>query len=569
MSFLQRRFIFNSAFKVFFPYIWRSSKTKRCFFLCIGLVLLHVGIGFGLPYMGKVLVDGLKRGQEWGALAGGVALLGILWWLDKAIHYVEDLVFFPIINAAVKDLTFRVLMHLHNVPWLDFQKLSTLKTVSSIKRISLSVRFFLRSIGVSLVPTLMRLLVALGVVFYFSTLMGFVMALGLILLMVGMYYGLQSYIQIRKKAWKATDRATLVYGDALMNPEWVRFHKDDETRQLQEVLDNEAQTWWAATQKINLLHVYMVSGMAFLFCGFMYWALIGVKQGRLSVGDLVWLKVQMAAALLPLKSLTLEIRHLLEASGDIEKGIDLLALPQEKRLSLPLKKQSPILLKIEQICFRYHPTGPWTLRNLSLEVHPGDRLLIMGPSGGGKSTLLQLMCGLMEPQQGSVYLYGDRLSGRDLSYLKAHVHYIPQNMHLFNQTLWYNLSYGLKALSHKEAWEALELVELSEKVASLDQQLLTLVGERGTYLSSGERQRLALARAYLAKPDLLLLDETSQALSVDQEKRILQRLQNHFKALVVVSHRPSLMDFGNKSYTLKNSQLEPSAQNTTEGKGFL
>jgi ATP-binding cassette, subfamily B, heavy metal transporter len=508
--------------------------------------------------MGKVLIDGLKKGQEWGALAGGVALLGLLWWLDKAIHYVEDLVFFPIINTAVKDLTFKVLMHLHKAPWLDFQRLSTLKTLSSIKRISLSVRFFLRSIGVSLVPTLMRVLVALGVVFHFSCLMGSVMALGLILLMLGMYYGLQSYIQIRKNAWKATDRSTLVYGDALMNPEWVRFHKDDETRQLQEVLDNEAQSWWAATQKINLLHVYMVSGMAFLFCGFMYWALMGVKQGRFSVGDLVWLKVQMAAALLPLKSLTLEIRHLLEASGDIEKVMDLLALPQEKRSSVPLKQISQTLLSIRHLSFRYHTIGSWVLKDLSLEIVAGDKVIIMGPSGEGKSTLLQLMCGLMEPQQGGVYLFGDRLSGRDLSLLKPHVHYIPQDMHLFNQTLWYNLSYGLKAVSEQQAWKALELVELSHKAASLDEKLFTLVGERGTYLSSGERQRLALARAYLAKPDLLLLDETSQALGVDQEKRILERLQSHFKALVVVSHRPSLMDFGNKCYTLKDGQLRPS-----------
>ncbi len=505
--------------------------------------------------MGKVLVDGLKKGQEWGALAGGVALLGLLWWLDKAIHYVEELVFFPIVNTAVKDLTFKVLMHVHAVPWLDFQKLSTLKTVSSIKRISLSVRFFLRSIGLSLLPTLTRLLVALGVVFYFSLWMGSVMALGLILLILGMYYGLQSYIQIRKKAWKATDRATLVYGDALMNPECVRFHKDDETRHLAEVLDNEAQAWWQATQKINLLHIYMVSGMAFLFCGFMYWALIGVKQGRLSVGDLVWLKVQMAAALLPLKSLTLEIRHLLEASGDIEKVMKLLSLPQEKRLALKLKKTSHTLLKMEHLSFRYQDTGPWALKNISLEIHPGDRVIIVGPSGEGKSTLLQLMCGLMEPQQGGIYLYGDRLSGRDLSLLKTHVHYIPQDMHLFNQTLWYNLSYGLKALSQKEAWEALELVELADKAASLDQKLFTLVGERGTYLSSGERQRLALARAYLAQPDLLLLDETSQALSVDQEQRILQSLQSHFKAVVLVSHRPSLMDFGNVWAELKEGYL--------------
>ena len=165
------------------------------------------------------------------------------------------------------------------------------------------------------------------------------------------------------------------------------------------------------------------------------------------------------------------------------------------------------------------------------------------------------MCGLMEPQQGGIYLYGDRLSGRDLSLLKTHVHYIPQDMHLFNQTLWYNLSYGLKALSQKEAWEALELVELADKAASLDQKLFTLVGERGTYLSSGERQRLALARAYLAQPDLLLLDETSQALSVDQEQRILQSLQSHFKAVVLVSHRPSLMDFGNVWAELKEGCL--------------
>lgn len=524
--------------------------------LCLGLLIVHVGIGFGLPYMGKVLVDGLKKGQEWGALAGGVGLLGLLWWLDKAIHYVEDLLFFPIINTAVKDLTFRVLNHLHAVPWLDFQRLSTLKTVSSIKRISLSVRFFLRSIGISLIPTLTRLLVALGVVFQFSLWMGSAMAIGLALLMLGMYYGLQSYIRVRKTAWKATDRSTLVYGDALMNGEWVRFHKDYETQQLENALEREAHSWWQATQKIDLLHVYMTSGMAFLFCGFMYWALLGVKQGQLSVGDLVWLKIQMAAALLPLKSLTLEIRHLLEASGDIEKVIDLLNLPQEKRCLLPLRQRSSTLMKVEHLSFRYASSSPWALQNLSLEIAPGDRIIIMGPSGEGKSTLLQLMCGLLDPPQGGVYLYGDRLSGRDLSLLKGFIHYIPQDMHLFNQTLWYNLSYGLESLSEAKAWEALELVELGHKAANLKEKLFTLVGERGTYLSSGERQRLALARAYLARPDVLLLDETSQALGVDQEKRILQRIHSHFKALVVVSHRPSLMDFGTKCYTLKNGQLQ-------------
>lgn len=507
--------------------------------------------------MGKVLVDGLKKGQEWGALAGGVALLGVLWWLDKAIHYLEDLVFFPIINTAVKELTFKVLTHLHQVPWLDFHTLSTLKTISSLKRISLSVRFFLRSIGVSLVPTLTRLFVALGVVLYFSVWMGLVMAAGLALLILGMCLGLKGYIKARKQAWTATDRATLVYGDALMNAKCVRFYQAYETEHLHKALGQEAECWWLATKKINWLHVYMVSGMAFLFCGFMYWALLGVKEGSLSVGDLVWLKVQMAAALIPLKSLTLELRHLLEASGDIEKIVSLLSLPQEKRTKVLLQKKAKVLLQVNALHFRYQETRPWILENLSLKVEQGDRVIIMGPSGEGKSTLLQVICGLIQPQKGSIYLYGDLLNGRDLSLLSPSIHYIPQEVYLFNQSLWYNLSYGLGPVSSEAAWEALRLVELENTVKNLKEGFRTLVGERGAYLSSGEKHRLALARAYLAKPDLVLLDETSQALSVDQERRLLGRLAPAFKALVIVSHRPSLMDFANKCYVLKGKQLLP------------
>jgi ATP-binding cassette subfamily C protein len=198
----------------------------------------------------------------------------------------------------------------------------------------------------------------------------------------------------------------------------------------------------------------------------------------------------------------------------------------------------------ENVSFLHAADGengePRGVHNLSLAIAAGEASGIGGPSGAGKTTFADLLVGLFPPQQGRIAVSGLALEGATLAAWRDGISYISQDPFLFHDTVRRNLAWAAPEASEAEMWQALALANAEDLGRRMERGLDTVVGERGTLVSGGERQRLALARAILRKPRLMVLDEATNAIDLAAEREVLARLQalTPRPTIVVIAHRP-------------------------------
>jgi ABC-type multidrug transport system fused ATPase/permease subunit len=200
------------------------------------------------------------------------------------------------------------------------------------------------------------------------------------------------------------------------------------------------------------------------------------------------------------------------------------------------------LLECRHVFFRYNKAVPsYTLEDVTLQIPSNHMTAIVGRSGAGKSTLVDLLMGLILPEEGQVFIDGVQLTSENLMSFRQSISYVPQDPFLFNASIRENLLLVKKDASDAQIWEALEFSACSQLVGNLPAGLDTIIGDRGVRLSGGERQRLVLARAILRKPSILVLDEATSALDTENETKIQEALDQlkGKMTVIVIAHRLS------------------------------
>ena len=234
---------------------------------------------------------------------------------------------------------------------------------------------------------------------------------------------------------------------------------------------------------------------------------------------------------------------LLRASGAASRLTELLEekptiAPPARPEALPEPPRGS--LSFRNVTFRY-PTRLETpaLADFSLEIEPGETVAIVGPSGGGKSTIFQLAERFYDPQAGSVRIDGIPLTSADPAEIRRRIAFVPQEGVLFSASARDNLRYGNWDASEEDIWTAARAANAAEFLEKLPQGLDTYLGENGTQLSGGQRQRVAIARALLRDAPILLLDEATSALDAESERLVqdaLERLMED-RTTLVIAHR--------------------------------
>jgi ABC-type multidrug transport system fused ATPase/permease subunit len=203
---------------------------------------------------------------------------------------------------------------------------------------------------------------------------------------------------------------------------------------------------------------------------------------------------------------------------------------------LPLRQG----LELRGVRYRYQKTQPeYTLNDISLHIPAGRMTAIVGKSGAGKSTIVDLLLGLIHPDEGEILVDGTALSRHDKLRLRRSIGYVPQEAFLYHGSIRDNLTMMNPEASDKQLWEAMEFAAVADFVRGLPQGMDTIIGDRGVMVSGGERQRLVLARAMLRNPSILILDEATSALDSVNERLIqeaLERLRGRM-TVIVVAHR--------------------------------
>lgn len=211
-------------------------------------------------------------------------------------------------------------------------------------------------------------------------------------------------------------------------------------------------------------------------------------------------------------------------------------------------------LQLEHVSFAYGEVP--VLRDISLQVSPGERVTLVGRSGGGKSTLVKLVLGLVKPTSGRVLVDGQDLSRVSLDSYYAHIAYVSQDAPVFDGTLRENICFDAPA-TEADLMEILDRAQLSALVRGLPQGLHTQVGEHGVKLSGGEKQRLAIARALYFRPAIVILDEPTSALDQETEQWVMEALHTHLRGTTVLSiaHRLSTVRGADRIVVLEGGRI--------------
>ncbi|MFE9007635.1 peptidase domain-containing ABC transporter [Streptomyces sp. NPDC007875] len=293
----------------------------------------------------------------------------------------------------------------------------------------------------------------------------------------------------------------------------------------------------ALTDSLTLL-LQVASPLVLLLLG-----IAQVRSGALTIGSMIALNAVAAGLLTPIAGLATSMRYLQTIGAHLERVHDVLdERPEVRRPGVIAPAAVRGEIELRGVGFRYGQ-GPWILRDLTLRVPAGAKLAVVGASGSGKTTMIRLLAGLLRPTEGTVLLDGRDIDEYDADSLRRRFGVVTQEPHVFGGTIGSNLRIGRGDLPDEALFEALGRAGLLADVRRMPMGLDTHVAEGGSALSGGQRQRLAIARALLADPALLVLDEATSHLDAVTEAEVAGELSALGCTRIVVAHRIStIMD---------------------------
>ena len=215
---------------------------------------------------------------------------------------------------------------------------------------------------------------------------------------------------------------------------------------------------------------------------------------------------------------------------------------------------------LKNIAFSYGLNNEELLSDLNFEAKRGECIGIVGESGVGKSTLTNLLLGLVSPSSGIMEVDGCRIKAENIRSWQQMIGYVPQEIYLLDDTIEHNIAFGIneEVIDHSQVREVVEKAGIPKFISSLDEGLNTKIGERGVRLSGGQRQRIGIARALYQNPQVLILDESTSALDEKTEEGILEelRLMKGKVTMIIVAHRQSTLQFCDRIYKMESGRLE-------------
>lgn len=285
----------------------------------------------------------------------------------------------------------------------------------------------------------------------------------------------------------------------------------------------------------------------------------------ITVGNIAEFVIYVAYLTWPVASLGYTVNRFQKSLASWERITRLLDEPVEiKNEALEPEEASEMKGDIEfkNVTFRYPGSDESAVKEVSLKIKAGQKVAIVGRTGSGKSTLIQLIPRLFDPVSGDIFIDGKNLKEWNLDALRRQIGYVPQETFLFSTNIEENIGFGVDEASPDEIENAAENAQILDNILEFEKKFKTMVGERGITLSGGQKQRTAIARALIKNPKILILDDSLSAVDTKTESRILQQLFKNGASVttIMISHRISTVKNADKIYYLENGTVVESGK---------
>ncbi|KAJ1875152.1 ATP-binding cassette-type vacuolar membrane transporter Hmt1, partial [Coemansia sp. RSA 990] len=553
------------------PFLWPSGDRLMQLRILLCLLILVAGriVNVLVPLQFKIVVDGLspKDGSaprfEWANVLLYTALQSLQGSVG-VLSTVQSVIWIPVGQATTKRISVAMFDHLHKLSLRFHVGRKTGEILRVQDRGVTSVVSLLQSIVFKVIPTLADIALAcyfFSVMFdlYFGTVVFTTMAsyLAATLMLTGWrtrYRRRSNYLDNEMEA-----RAV----DSLLNFETVKYYNAEEfeNKEYSKVVDAYQEAEWYSNASMDLMNM---GQNLIVQTGLLAGALLSAKrvyEGQMTVGDFTMLLSYIAQLYGPLNWFGTYYRVIQKNFIDMEKLLELFDEPVEVKdpvapaqLAVP---QGEVVF--DNVSFSYDKQP--TLKNVSFKVPAGSTVAIVGPSGSGKSTILRLLFRFYDVQSGRILIDGQDIRSVQQTDLRQAIGIVPQDTVLFNDSIRYNIAYGLAGsrtgVEMKDVVEAADAAHIHNRIMRFAERYETRVGERGQRLSGGEKQRVAIARTLLKDPRIVCLDEATSALDTATERQIQASLREMTKnrTTLIIAHRLSTVIHADQILIVQNGEI--------------
>ncbi len=478
-------------------------------------------------------------------LLAGYALVR---FLATLFNELRDLLFARVTLRTVAAYAHKTFVHLHTLTPGFHARRQIGALLSDIDRGTNGIAFLLGVALFTIVPTLIEIGLVLAVMLdRYSAWFSLIIALTFLGYAGFTLTFTSRRVLYQRRVNKLDARAKGHLADSLLNYDTIKYFSNEalEAQRFRTRMRSWEQAGMGNQRALFTLHVGQSATIAIgvaaimLLAGHAVWRGT-MRVGDMRVGDLVLINAYALQVCLPLNALGFVYREARDALVNAERLIQLLReRPEVADLpGLPWLNAQRGEVRFDNVSFHYDPARP-ILHNVSFDVPAGRTVAVVGRSGSGKSTLARLLLRFYDPVEGRILIDGQDTGGVSAASVRMAIGVVPQDTALFNDTIGYNIGYGKVGCSRADIVAAARAAHLHEVIEALPLGYDTRVGERGVALSGGEKQRIAIARAILKDPPILIFDEATSALDADSEHAIQEELNrlSRNRTTLVIAHR--------------------------------
>jgi len=280
-----------------------------------------------------------------------------------------------------------------------------------------------------------------------------------------------------------------------------------------------------------------------------------VFEGRMTVGEFTAFITAVGLVFEPIRKLSGTYAKIQDAIAASERVFEILDTKPSITNGNKILNKDIKTIEFEKVSLMYN--GNYALNNINIQIKDGQKIALVGDSGGGKSTFIAMLLRFYDPDAGMVKINGLNIKEYNLESLKHHISLVTQRVYIFQDTLVANVAYGEEKIDEKKVIEALKLADAYEFATKLENGIYTMMSEAGSNLSGGQRQRISIARAIYKHASLLLFDEATSALDNESEKRIQKALDTYTKdkITITIAHRLSTIEHADKILVLQKGSI--------------
>ena len=391
-------------------------------------------------------------------------------------------------------------------------------------------------------------------------------------------YKLSGYINVRsniiqQQYSRIANRAQETFSSMRLIKAYVR---EDHQQKLFERESEEFRSQKLKLAFVESIFFPMLNLLIGLSVVFVVWkGGIMVIDKQIMVGNIAEFLIYVAYLTWPVASLGYTLNLLQRSAASNTRIQNLLKIPAEIEDDEHTDHTITDLkgaIEFRNVHFKYDANKEETLKGISFQIEPGQHVAFVGRTGSGKSTLVELIPRLYNTGSGEILIDGHPISRIPLKVLRDHIGFVPQETFLFSDTIAENIAFGVKDATSKEIEQAAEKAQILENILEFEKKFETILGERGITLSGGQKQRTSIARALIKNPDILIFDDSLNAVDTKTEDAILDHLNNEMrgKTTVMISHRISTIRHADVIYVLEDGQIIESGDHETllERNGF-